>query len=80
MQNQFKNLSGLLLRFLLELGSFGVVLYIILIFGIVIGYFVNIFKLIGMVFSLGFTDHVAVFILRLVGVIFGLLGGIVGWY
>lgn len=61
------------------LGVFGLTLYYIVCVGLIIGYFINIYKLIIFAINHQTLDLTLMFVLRIVGIFIGLLGGILGW-
>lgn len=64
-------------KFLGGLGIAGILLSVAAFVGLVIGWFMNIFKLIDM---LGDPALTPMFIARIVGIPVGPLGGILGWF
>lgn len=61
------------------LGVFGIVVFYLLILGLFIGYFINIYKLVTFALHHPVVDWTLMLVLRIVGVFIGLLGGILGW-
>ena len=59
-------------------GSFGITVFYMVILGLLIGYFVNIYKLVTLAMHQD-IEWTVMIVLRIVGVVLGLLGGILGW-
>lgn len=76
----FRSLLRALKNMFGALGMFGLCLYHIVMIGLLIGYFINIYKVIQIALSNGLdTDITVLFIVRIVGIFIGILGGVVGW-
>lgn len=76
----FRSLLRVLKNMFGALGMFGLCLYYIVMIGLLIGYFINIYKVIQIALSNGLdTDITVLFIVRIVGIFIGILGGVVGW-
>lgn len=76
----FRSLLRALKNMFGALGMFGLCLYYIVMIGLLIGYFINIYKVIQIALSNGLdTDITVLFIIRIVGIFIGILGGVVGW-
>ena len=65
--------------FLGALGVFGITMYYIVVLGLLVGYFVNIYKLIFFAMNQQSFEITLMLVLRIVGIFMGILGGIVGW-
>lgn len=61
------------------LGVFGIAVFYMLILGLFVGYFINIYKLVTFALHHQVVDWTLLFVLRIVGVFIGFLGGILGW-
>lgn len=70
---------GTLKGFFGILGVFGLTLYYIVCVGLIIGYFINIYKLIIFAINQQTFEITLMLVLRIVGIFMGILGGILGW-
>lgn len=77
----FRSLLKVLRNIFGTLGAFGLCLYYMFMIILLIGYFLNIYKLLQFVLTNGLdTDITVLFIVRIVGIFIGILGGFVGWF
>lgn len=74
------NLNQYLYNFALTSGVIGVIMYILITLGLVVGYFANIIKLAFMVVTVDFFSHGFLFIFRIFGILFAPLGAVLGWF
>lgn len=74
-----KQLHNVMWTFLGAMGILGILAYFGLIIGFVVGYFMNIFDLIGMI-GTDLSANLFEVVLRVVGVFVGPLGAIMGWF
>jgi len=72
-----KRLAAAVYGIFAGLGIAGIIGFWVSVLALFVGYFINIFKLIGMI-GTDVSVHLTVFILRIVGLFVGPLGGIMG--
>jgi hypothetical protein len=76
----FRKLNNIVYVFLSAFGVAGVIAYFILFGVMLLGYVMNLFKIVWAAVSFGFLDNLVLFGLRFIGIFIGPLGGVVGWF